>query len=114
NRWNVPKRLANHDSELGVVPITINVGGVKFYSLYEQVDKALTSRSLRIDMQRHIDTDMIIEYLLGSPKMAQVKAFLMVKADEALRKWTKESVVEYMRSPGYKAQVNEVVKKSKL
>ena len=114
NRWHVPKVLTEKDPELGIVPESINVGGVKFYSLYEAVDKALTSRSLRIDMQRHIDADMIIEFLLGSPLLAPVKAYLMVEAERALKTWTRESVVEHMRSDEFKKQVLKIVESSKL
>ena len=113
NSWEAWRGFVEETEQKGKskkLPVKINIGGPKVFNGYDSIDKALLSRTLTIDMKRWRDIDMVVEKMLGHPKLKVVRLWLQHRCEQALTKWNPDSVEQVVRSPEFKQTVDLLTK----
>ena len=85
----------------------VQVGGPKVFNYRSQVEDALLSRTLVIEMPRQNDSGLVLTNLLdGNPPRHAVKDWLAQKAGARLEKWSREKVGARMREPAFRERLD--------
>lgn len=79
--------------------------GPKVFNFHSNLEAALLSRTLVIDMEPCDDSDMAVRNIFKERFLAPLKEWLRIETSEALRKWTREDVEEMMLSEGFLREV---------
>src|SRR5207249_19100 len=114
NKKGVFEPLNVPDGNGGWEQVMVDIGGPKVFNGYETLEKALASRTLRIDMKRFKDVRMTIEKMLGSPDLFTVREWIRLRCELAMEKWDEARVMARMRSEDFQSKVGELTEKSSI
>ncbi len=85
----------------------VRVGGPKVFNYRSQVEDALLSRTLVIEMPRQNDSGLVLTNLLdGNPPRHAVKDWLAREAEERREEWSRETVEARMRKPAFRERLD--------
>ncbi len=79
--------------------------GPKVFNFHSNLEAALLSRTLVIDMEPCDDSDMAVRNLFKGKFLGTVKEWLKQGSSEALRNWTREAVEKLMLSEDFLREV---------
>ena len=112
--WNATMSLSAMNESGNWIPKRICVGGPKFFCGYDNIDIALASRGVGIEMQRNTNEDQIIEKVLGFPLMRIVKRWLDFRCKDVEMKWNREKFEAYLRSNEFATKIRPFIGKNLL
>ncbi len=85
----------------------VPVGGSVVYNYRSQIEDALLSRTLVIEMPKQNDSGLVLRNLLGgNPPREAIKDYLARKAGKRLKEWSLSRVDDHMREPAFRERLD--------